>query len=378
MGLKKVFPLPAGFFHTPPMSDFDRYQYIRHGQKALLDFVKKARLRGGPIHWAFDHEENGVMVYRGLDPTLPRGQEVVYLNVTQVEATLDEASALMTAGEDGSRDYCATYNKDEVVDMQLLYHLAKATAEHPHNSIAIKWRAFTSNTPLVSVRDMVYLEYCDDFTLDNLQGFGRIITSTELPEVVPDMQKPLGVVRCHMHCGGDIFIQNPTKPGSLTAFRLYQQDVRGALPPWAVNVIAKRLVTKCFSTLKFNFRHERVLSLEAKHALLPEIALVPVDAASHCAICTASFSAVNRKTHCFKCGQTLCKACNLKWAIETGRRVGRQRPVKRNVRVCLVCSSNPSLRYTTSSLRTTSSDEATKLSHVESSIGSNDPIVRSS
>ncbi|KAG9400973.1 hypothetical protein AC1031_009700 [Aphanomyces cochlioides] len=148
MGLKKVFPLPNGFFHTPPMSDFDRYQYIRQGQKALLEFVKKARLRGGPINWAFDHEENGVMVYRGMDPTFPPGQEVVYLNVTEVEATLDEASALMTAGDDGSRDYCATYNKDEVVDMQLLYHLAKATAEHPHNSIAIKWRAFTSNTPL--------------------------------------------------------------------------------------------------------------------------------------------------------------------------------------------------------------------------------------
>ncbi|CAK4080178.1 unnamed protein product [Aphanomyces euteiches] len=357
MGVKKLFPLPEGFFHAPPISDLERFQYIRQGQKNLLQFVAKARLRGGPIQWTFDHEANGVMVYRGKDLSLPAGRQVVYLNVTEVEATLDEAAAIMSAGEDGTRDYCATYNRDEIVDLKLLYQLAKAVPEHPHNSVTIKWRAFTTNTPMISPRDMVFLEFCDDFTLDNMKGFGRVMTSIELPEIAPDLQKPLGVVRCHMYNGGDVFIQNPKREGYLTAFRLYQQDVKGALPPWIVSRIAKSLVARCHATLELNFRHERVLALEFANELQPDEALaVPKDTRTHCGLCTQGFTAVNRKTNCYKCGEVLCKSCNLTWAIEVGRRIGRNRPVKRYVRVCLVCSANPTLRNGRHSAYTTGTD----------------------
>ncbi|CAK4080173.1 unnamed protein product [Aphanomyces euteiches] len=360
MGLKKVLPLPDGFFRTPPLSDLERYQQIRYGQKALFEFVEKTRLRGGPISWVFDHEIKGVMVYRGKDFTLPAGHEAVYLNVTEVQGTLDEAAYMMSAGEDGSRDYCTTYYKDTVVDLKTLYSIATPTAEHPHNSIAIKWRALTTNTPLFKFRDMVFMEYCDDFTIDGLQGFGRCMTSIDLGHVVPDLEKSLGIVRCHMWNGGDIFVKSERKEGYLTAFRIYQQDIKGVFPPWIVTHLSKGLVSKCMTTLEDSFRHERVLALEATNGFLPEYAMVPKDRRTNCTLCMHKFNAVNRKTNCYKCGEVLCKKCNMQWAIETGRRVGRQRPVKRMVRVCTSCSSNVSVRrmlHSTFSSETAGTDD---------------------
>ncbi|RHY71338.1 hypothetical protein DYB38_013910, partial [Aphanomyces astaci] len=151
-------PLPDGFFSTPPLSDNLRHEYIRQSQRSLVDFVAKTRLRGGPISWTFDHEHHGVTVYRGKDMHLPSGYRTVYLNVTEVQATLDEAASIMSAGADGRRDYCATYHNDQVVDLKNLYPLATPTPSHPHNSISIKWRAVTANNPLIKLRDMVFIE----------------------------------------------------------------------------------------------------------------------------------------------------------------------------------------------------------------------------
>ncbi|CAK4086391.1 unnamed protein product [Aphanomyces euteiches] len=131
------------------------------------------------------------MVYRSLDFSLPAGHQTVFLNVMEVHGTLDEAADIMNAGPDGTRDYCATYNNDEVLDMKTLYPIAHATPEHPHNSIAIKWRSFTTNNPLVALRDMIYLEYNDDFTIDNVQGFGRIMTSVISMAPSPTCTNPL-------------------------------------------------------------------------------------------------------------------------------------------------------------------------------------------
>ncbi|CAK4622465.1 hypothetical protein AeMF1_003053 [Aphanomyces euteiches] len=318
MAPKAVLPLPDGFFRVPPLADVNRHQYIRQGQKTLLEFVEKARLRGGPINWTFDYEANGVMVYRGLDFSLPAGHQTVFLNVMEVHGTLDEAADIMNAGPDGTRDYCATYNNDEVLDMKTLYPIAHATPEHPHNSIAIKWRSFTTNNPLVALRDMIYLEYNDDFTIDNVQGFGRIMTSVDLDGAVPDLYKSLGIVRIHMFVCGDLFLKSERREGYMTAFRIYSQDIKGSLPPWIVSKISRRLVAKCMSSLDNNLRHERVIALEAANALLPECAMIPKESRTHCTICTQGFTAVIRKSNCYKCGEVVYHGCNKKWSIEVG------------------------------------------------------------
>ncbi|ETV71366.1 hypothetical protein H257_13264 [Aphanomyces astaci] len=346
--MKVKVPLPDGFFSTPPLSDNLRHEYIRQSQRSLVDFVAKTRLRGGPISWTFDHEHHGVTVYRGKDMHLPSGYRTVYLNVTEVQATLDEAASIMSAGADGRRDYCATYHNDQVVDLKNLYPLATPTPSHPHNSISIKWRAVTANNPLIKLRDMVFIEYCDDFTIDGLRGFGRCMTSIDLGKIVPDLERSLGIVRCHMWLGGDIFVEH--RPGYLSVFRIYQQDARGALRPWLVDRFAKHKISQCMASLDRNFRHERVLSFN----LLPECAFVPPASRSHCALCRAKFSSrLHRavvKTHCYKCGEVLCGTCNPLWKVgeviksspehqAKPHLVRPTSPSKRMVRVCVACTS---------------------------------------
>ncbi|KAH9068859.1 hypothetical protein Ae201684P_004557 [Aphanomyces euteiches] len=98
------------------------------------------------------------------------------------------------------------------------------------------------------------------------------------------------------------------------------------------------------SSLDNNLRHERVIALEAANARLPECAMIPKESRTHCTICTQGFTAVIRKSNCYKCGEVVCHGCNKKWSIEVGPRIGRNRTIRRLVRVCLVCSSNQSLR----------------------------------
>ncbi|CAK4359305.1 unnamed protein product [Aphanomyces euteiches] len=159
MTKKLVLPVPQGFFRCPPLTPAAKRRYVRHGQRALVDLVQKSQLRNGPIEWTLDHETSGVRVYRGHDPET---SSLVYLNVTDIHATLEEAAALMSAG-DGSRDYCATY-LDNILDAQPLYTITTRTEDHPHNAVTIKWRVLSSKSALVRNRDMVVLEIQDDFT----------------------------------------------------------------------------------------------------------------------------------------------------------------------------------------------------------------------
>ncbi|RHY26871.1 hypothetical protein DYB32_007213 [Aphanomyces invadans] len=339
--MKVKVPLPDGFFITPPLSENLRHEYIRQGQRSLIDFVEKTRLRGGPIQWTLDHTHHNVTVYRGKDMTLPSGHRTVYLNMTEVQATLDEAASIMSAGADGRRDYCATYHKDHVVDLKTLYPLAVPTPSHPHNSIAIKWRAVSINTPLIKLRDMVFME------------------------------KSLGMVRSHLWVGGDIFLDHRDRDGYLTVLRMYQQDAKGALKPWLVDRFAKHRMSQCMASLDRNFRRERVLAFLS--TCLPQHDMIPTSARSHCALCMAKFNHIFRKSHCRKCGDVVCTKCNPLWDVDVhdpschdnDQTVPWQRrhpSAQRMVRMCIACTSLPSCRGLLHSMKTsrtaTSDDEA--------------------
>ncbi|KAH9103909.1 hypothetical protein AeMF1_019874 [Aphanomyces euteiches] len=338
MTKKLVLPVPQGFFRCPPLTPAAKRRYVRHGQRALVDLVQKSQLCNGPIEWTLDHETSGVRVYCGHDPET---SSLVYLNVTDIHATLEEAAALMSAG-DGSRDYCATY-LDNILDAQPLYTITTPTEDHPHNAVTIKWRVLSSKSALVRNRDMVVLEIQDDFTVNGINGFARCIRSVDVGEACPDLEGAFGLVRAQVHLDGDLFMES-IHAGFVTVCRIYQSDLKGSVPSWLTAFLSKRRVAKCIASMDSHFRHTRLL--KAGPHFLPEEALQPMEVVTHCTTCVVRFSPLVRKCHCHVCGQVMCKKCSLLWDV---RRAAALMSTA-SIRVCRSCSAaNPSNQSPTNS-----------------------------
>ncbi|KAF0701045.1 Aste57867_8491 [Aphanomyces stellatus] len=332
MKVKRLkLPLPRTFFRCPPLSESTRLSYIHQGQKALSDLVQKTRLHGGTIEWTFDHESSGVAVYRGLDVDhhMP-----LFLRIAEVQGTLSEAANLMGVGADGSDDFCLKYHPEDVKDLQTLYTLATPTPSHPHNSIVVKWRAVDGT--FRSTRDMVYVEYQDDFTIDGVDGFGRCLQSVEMAAACPNLERSFGLVRADIQLGGDIFL-NSRRDGYITVCRLYQVDLRGNVPSWANALLTKSEQTKRVQAIDHHLRQQRINHT----AFLPEYTLVPRHTRSHCARCRAKFAPLAKKFNCRKCGDVVCKRCHQPWDVQdtTLSILGRGKP--QMFRVCTECSSTP-------------------------------------
>ncbi|CAK4072971.1 unnamed protein product [Aphanomyces euteiches] len=354
---KLKLPLPRGFFSCPPLCPEARNEYIHQGQQALFELVERTRLRGGPIEWTFDRESHGVSVYRGVDPV--KG-DMLYLRTTQVQASLKEAAQLFGAGTNG-RDYCATYGKDQTLDIASLYTLANPTPEHPHNTILIKWVAINLK---VAKRDFCYIEYQDDFTVDNVQGFGRCFRSIELPTVCPNFEKLLGLVRGHIVLSGEVFFKS-NRSGYLTFCQVYQNDMKTNFATEAILQWYSRIaLLKKVSNVETHLRQERI---NHSFHILPIDQLVPRPSRSKCYVCTHRFTPLSKKENCRQCGEVVCRSCSQVWHIP-------QMPIP--LRVCTICTSSDDARSTLDSSDTYEGESPFDPPWLEDDVGRPSPAIQ--
>ncbi|ETW07145.1 hypothetical protein H310_01774 [Aphanomyces invadans] len=334
MGRKS--PLPGDFFRRPALGDAARAEYIRRGQAALVDLIEKTRLLGGPIEWTRVHTSSGgVTTYRGVDPGT---QATVFLRVkSDIDASLDEAAFLFRP----PRQYDHTYLREFVVDSQTLYTVATPSRQHPHNSIRLQWLAI--DPKLVGIRDFCVLEYQDDFVREGVRGFGRCFHSVDLPAVCPDLQATCGYTRATLIFGGDIFIENIHRPGTLTLFRLFHQDMKGR-GQWFLAWAGQRMLSRQVAVAADHLRLERQsqpafatssTSMSQRHSSHVQDEAPRSTRRTRCSVCQTRFFLVfgSAKYTCAQCGQIVCKYCHVAGSL---RQPSNSTPL---ARVCTLCST---------------------------------------
>ncbi|RHY46920.1 hypothetical protein DYB34_010390 [Aphanomyces astaci] len=111
-------PLPPDFFQCPVLTSSEADAMIASGVNALKHLVMHARLDDTSAYkWKLEHATQDLQVYVGSDLTKAKGT-VVFMSVTELHATLDEAASL----------------------------LETRTPTYPRNYIGLKW--FVQETPL--------------------------------------------------------------------------------------------------------------------------------------------------------------------------------------------------------------------------------------
>ncbi|KAF0701034.1 Aste57867_8480 [Aphanomyces stellatus] len=329
VGLKH--PLPPNFFVCPQTTPDEDAAWIATGLSALKALVRDTQLEGGSIPWTLDYDSNGLQIYWGSDMghnANSNSSSLVFMSVTELQGTLDEAAALhMADTHDEYHTYNEKYNKD-VIDCAVLKTLAPATEDHPHNYIGLKW--LTLETPsAIRNRDFSFVECRDEFSLHDVAGWARVMHSVDLPWV-PSLRDSMGIVRAVYDNSGVVFKELPNRPGYLQVLQLYNANLRGAVPLWVARLGIKR---RARSLLRYDsyFRSMRLGS----EPLLSDQDLVPTSSRRKCFLCQHTFGPFSKRMNCRRCGEVVCRHCNNRWDITDTRGVTRA------VRVCFKCSTGP-------------------------------------
>ncbi|ETV93516.1 hypothetical protein H310_12555 [Aphanomyces invadans] len=317
------FPVPENFFYCPPLNEEDRAKFIAQGESSLIDLVRSSKLQDGMIKWTMDSDENGIQIFFGEDP---QGSSDITLlaGVTEVYANFDEIAALFRQEtKEAYADYTKKFAKD-LIDSSHLYTISTATPERPRHYIGIRWIVLGSPYPLVANRDWCYLECQDDFEMNGRRGWGRSMTSINLP-CCPDFQGHLGTIRATFVRSGFIVFESQ-RPGYLQVIHMLQTDFKGNVPKWVVKIGMKKRARTIGDFDKY-LREKRL----SAQPFLREHELVPKAARSKCFLCQAKFGAFSTKVRCRKCGEVVCGKCNRYWEVKTTK--GRKM-----IRVCSACS----------------------------------------
>ncbi|KAF0701025.1 Aste57867_8471 [Aphanomyces stellatus] len=330
--LKAKLPLPPDFFTCPPLTQVQEAALIDAALGSLTSALRLSRLRGGPITWTQDSHTDGVALYVGASS---HERTNLYLSVTSIHATLEEAASLMDVSTQAKYKQYGTTVKKDFLDCMSLYDLALPTPAHPHNYIGVKWCLYELPTSLVMCRDFCVLDCCDDFTLNGRRGWMRVHHSIQVP-ACPDLEACLGVIRGQLFMGGYIFLETDT-PGVLSVTHVCHADARGNIPPWMFNTVPKNRVLE-IAAIESHFRRKR----QSRHQFLDPHELVPKAVRKKCAVCAHAFlPLVQAKLHCLKCGEVVCKKCSLCWTVpghvDHGSRGGGNTP--HVARICSLCTA---------------------------------------
>ncbi|CAK4439345.1 unnamed protein product [Aphanomyces euteiches] len=176
-------PVPDDFFNLPPLAP-DKIQELRAvGYRAQRDLLEYTKLTGGPVEWTLHTNESKVQVYTAREGNLP-----LFLGTTEVESTLDEVRAILTAPTTSDvRRVNAAYFPD-VLDEVRLYTLSTPTEDRPHHLSSVSWTVLGS--PLQG-RIVRYRDFC------NIEVVCSKVCSTKWKLIMANLRVQLRVcIRC--------------------------------------------------------------------------------------------------------------------------------------------------------------------------------------
>ncbi|KAG9414513.1 hypothetical protein AC1031_007920 [Aphanomyces cochlioides] len=231
-----------------------------------------------PLAQGYFDSSDDVQIYHGLDATAPL-HVVSCLGVTTVHATLEEAASLNIARTDQEyKTLRRILDKTILLDAAHLYTIVDSDTE----TVCIRWVSVKS-----PIRSVIKSR---DFFVVELQH--RITTHDGHREGLD-----LFARRC-----GALYVETD-RPGVLQVNRLIQVVVAGTVPSWILNFIQLKRMRDLKKMDRF-FQEQR----RSAQTFLSHPNLIPKSSRSRCVLCQSSFSLLQPKSQCQKCGQVMCQS----------------------------------------------------------------------
>ncbi|CAK4106174.1 unnamed protein product [Aphanomyces euteiches] len=285
------FPLPANFFHCPPLTAKERRQFQLLAREVSADVIRKAQTANLDMHWRLVSDADDVQVFQGEDPTTPTPMVTGALNVSHTDESY-KASRRLT-------------EKGTLLDCAHMYTVVDTDTD----AIDIRWLSFKSPVrSVIKCRDMVPIEVQHRCVVDGRAGYVVGAASIKLG-CCPNFRKSLGLIRTTVHRMGAVYLETD-RPGILQVNRMVQINFGGSIPSWMVN-LAQLARMRAMKHLDRFFQQQRL----SAQTFLPAPHLVPKAARSRCFLCQTSFGLLSVKTQCQKCGQVMCRSCVNVWSL---------------------------------------------------------------
>ncbi|KAG9403399.1 hypothetical protein AC1031_006044 [Aphanomyces cochlioides] len=320
-------PLPPNFFPRPELTENATQRLLELADITAEDLVHYARLTNGPLPWHLDVENNDLQMYKADDPDAPPStRSVAWKSI--VASTLDEIATMFNTDIDDPvayREYCREFHNN-ALDGVRLYCLERSVDRY----VGVHWTVNelpglikNKDVCLVKNRDWCFLETQTWFDMDDgRRAWVRALTSLEFASC-PSLKASLGFVRGNYHRAGHVFVESHSNPGHVDVTEILQFDYGGDL-------------TEIFQALELKKRTKAHRNLEKKLQtfrlrqipLLPECALVPRRARTHCNVCSHKFGLLLKRTRCRSCGEVVCGNCSKSWPLS-----------HTSVRLCVLCSA---------------------------------------
>ncbi|KAF0719963.1 Aste57867_657 [Aphanomyces stellatus] len=308
-------PLPPDFFRCPPLSRQEIEKYHALGRRSVESLVNKSKLTGGPYTYTPLADESDIKIHRA-ETTVPT--HAIVCAKMEASGTLEAAFDLYRCETtDEAKAYVRRFGRT-FVDAVTLYTIISPTPDRPFDSMQIKWMACKSPfDAIIHIRDYCLLESTFEVVVDGQRGWATAFRSITL-ECVPLLRESVGLVRAFHYDSGRVFVQ-AARPGYVDMTYFSDTDVAGSIPVWATDpgvrkwALYETLKNWCRSLLDVN----RFLC-EDRLRCMPYLRIedrVPFSTRKTCHLCTKTFGPLRSKSHCYTCGEVVCKKCNGEWSI---------------------------------------------------------------
>ncbi|ETV90815.1 hypothetical protein H310_14479 [Aphanomyces invadans] len=335
---KPSFPLPAGYFKCPPLSQQEFAHLMALGKESSRAFIQQTEnLRD--YTWQELGKKSQITLYKGTKTSAPSAPFLVLRAVGDVAGTLEEVASMhQLSNADTLQQFLE--ESDDILDLHTLYDITADTRAMSSRyltstlQVAVRWMAMkvpTAATAFMHPRDFCYLETQDYFTdAKGRRGWAISMDSMAMDACCPAFGGNVtNIVRGKVQSSGYSFVESETQ-GMLHASHWFQVDYHGKIPVWIQNLILKGRVHRM---IHFNTRmHEHRLK---KVDLLAEFDVRRTSQShrTNCFICRKKFRLLSRKITCRKCGEVVCSNCQHTWDIVRNDK-------KRKVSICNMCTSS--------------------------------------
>ncbi|EQC27679.1 hypothetical protein SDRG_14518 [Saprolegnia diclina VS20] len=283
-----------------PLSLAQAASITRDGHSAANDLLDHYHdFCSAPASWRLLRNERNVQLFQGP------GQHVrsAYRFATSITASLDEVKAHTTNLT--PNDMKATMDKyaDGILDMKVLHRLQTPTVAEPELQVLVRWFVTECPSPLHH-RDFCVAEVQNRWTLPSGQrAWGVVQHSVKVPSC-PDLLSTVRYQRGQMYHFGLLYVEDPSRPGVLTAFLHLEFDFKGWTPAWLYPFLMAR---RARSVSKIpHFLAARRLE---DHGGTRRSRTVGADEHKHCQYCTRKFGPLRWRVRCSSCDEVFCTHC---------------------------------------------------------------------
>lgn len=202
------------------------------------------------------------------------------------------------------RIVAANLNGDRFVDSAVLSVMEGATDEDPFHYFGIKWLALRLlDDHVFFIRDFTYVEFsgttCDE---DGRRVLYKVMQSIDL-KMLDALNDDTGFVRGNVSY---VYLYREEEDGGVRLMMKGQLDPQGNAPLWIIKKSIDNIhLGPCSESgrVNANFMHlvDSDQDLTVRHKK-----------ATSCSLCDRGFSLFRKRSHCRRCGESVCGRCMIK------------------------------------------------------------------